>query len=200
MVLGATGTGKRVVADSLINDDFELLEPNFDVAVDLDNYSKELTFFMRRLRTQLQAASLKDRRDIVTVRSFYDQHECFQRAMLDQTMITKKDFESFEIIYSNLFDAEKLSEPPDAVVYMKTNKMSALNRQALTGGRDVTQDFFHREIEYYEKFVEKIAVPLIEIDAADKPDKIKNALDFGVSSLKAANLGGKSIWRRSFFR
>jgi len=200
MITGATGSGKRVIADYLIKDGFELIDPSFDVEVGDDNFSKELTYLMKRLNAQLRAASLKDRRNVVTLRSFFDTYEVMIKTAHLFTHITDKELAHLKIIYDNLITCDQAIAPPDALVYMDTPKMAAMNRQALTGGREVTQEFFHKEVEAYRAFVDRVAVPTINISASSKPEVMKNELDYGVNSLKAANLGSQSVWTRSFFR
>ena len=199
MILGPTGSGKRVVADYMVKEGSELLEPKFDIEDSNDNFSKQLTYLMRRLEVQMRAASLRDRRDIVTIRSFFDDYEVYLKTMHDLTTLTDRDMKHFATIYENVCKMQQIAEPPDIVIYMKTPKMSAMNRQALTDNL-IHQDFFHKEVEYYEEFIQKIAVPIIEIDASAKPEVVKNELDYGVSSLKAARLGSQTVWRRHFFK
>jgi deoxyadenosine/deoxycytidine kinase len=163
----------------------------------MDPLLKELSFAMSRANTMIKAGKLMNRKDIVTVRSFYESRDIFIPISFEQTLINKFDVDVFNTVAGTLDDDFFI--PPHAVIYCRSDKMSALNRVALRGV-EVSEFEFNRQIELYDEFAKKIRVPLIEIDVAEPPDAINRNLEFGISSIRAAALVGSSVWESSFFR
>lgn len=193
-IIGPTGSGKNYIFDALKKDGFELLA--FDVKSE-NPFERQIEFLMNRFRVHMNASQVKDRKDVVTIRGFHDTHLVINQILEDTTVISERDNHILNMIYQNI--SGLYSPPPDVVVYMNTPKLSAINRQKLNS-IEVSEEFFNREVELYADFVTRIGVPVIELDASQKMDVLLKNLDFGVSSIKAANLGSQNIWKREFLR
>ena len=62
------------------------------------------------------------------------------------------------------------------------------------------ESYFTAVREEYERFISRLAVPVVEIDTADSAESIKDAIEFGIASLTSSKIVGVSIWKRFIFR
>jgi deoxyadenosine/deoxycytidine kinase len=193
-IIGPTGSGKNFVFDALKKDGFELL--TFDVKSE-NPFERQVEYLMNRFRLHINASQVKDRKDVVTIRGFHDTHLIINQILTELTTLNDREYRILSMIYENMFGL--YSPPPDVVVFMQTPKISALNRQKLNN-IEVSEEFFNREVDLYSEFATRIGVPVIELDASQKADILLKNLDFGISSIKAANLGSQNIWKREFLR
>jgi hypothetical protein len=194
---GATGTGKEHVVSLLKTQGFENQTSIYQLPEDLSPLERELTLAMGRAKDMIKAGKDMNRRDVVTMRSFFESRDIFIPIAHEQTELGAQDMKLINIVSSTM-DNEFFT-PPHAVIYCRSDKMSAYNRQSLRGGITVSDVIFNRQIELYDQWIAKLRVPVIEINVADSPDKISRDLEFGISSIKAANLVGSSVWDRTFF-
>jgi deoxyadenosine/deoxycytidine kinase len=195
-ILGAPGTGKTLVAEMLSKDGFDLLD--YEKPEAEKPFKKDLKHFTGRLRNQLIAAQVMNRKDVVTIRSIWDTYGIFIKASRRLQEISEDEFSIFKQIYDSFPDGGL--EPPHAVIWTRTDKMSAFNRMALRGV-EINQEHFNLQLAAYEELMSEVKVPIIEIDTSQmRPEAIKKNLDFGIASLKASNLSSQSLWSRSFFR
>lgn len=193
-VIGAAGSGKSVIVDYLLRNDYELI----DVHRKDDNgdyFLRELYFAEKRLHEQISAQDLMDRKDVVTVRSFWDSHEVFVKVAHHFHHITDSGREILNTMYRPLVHAPIL-KPPHATIYVRMPNMSAYNRMLLKNV-DVDSDIYNKQVEFYEEYVTKIRSPLIEIDGAQTQDIIIKQLEFDLASIKLTAHGG-NIWQKEY--
>lgn len=194
-IIGPTGSGKNYIYEALKKDGFELL--NFDIKME-PLFFRQIEYMMNRFKVHMRASQEKDRKDVVTIRSFYETHLVINKILHSLTMLSDADMKVLDMIYEDLTSGFHIA-PPDVVVFMRTEKMNAINRQKLNKV-DVPEEFFNAEIDLYEELIPRIGVPIIELDASQKSETIIKNLEFGISSIKAANLGSQSVWKREFLR
>lgn len=195
-IIGSGGSAKNVVADILAKDGFEDLRKPFVPANDL--FVSELRTAHERLRLQFKAADLMDRRDVVTVRNYWDSVAVYFPLRYKQLEINSYEKDVFDVTAASLLTDVRVLKPPHAVIYMKTTQMAASDRLKLRG-IEPNQDQLKYEISAYEEMVSRIRVPVLELDGTKSPEVIRNELDFHIASFKTSNLSG-SLWQREFYR
>lgn len=198
MVIGPTGSGKNFVSDYLKKDGYQRLDPTFE-SESGTLFDKQLSYLMSRFRIHMKASQIRDRKDVITLRSFHDTHLVLSEVLHRRTEINDKEKKILDVIYKNLANDDFHIPPPDVVIYMKTVKMSAITRSLLRGV-DVSDDFYNHEVELYDEFVKRIGSQIIELDVSLGVDHIYQNVEFGINSIKAANLGSQTIWQRPFLR
>lgn len=196
-VIGASGSGKTLIVENLQKNGYELIGQLVPEVVG-DAFFRELTLSQARLKSQIQASEVMNRKDVVTVRSFWDSHEVFIPSTHHFQEISDYERSIFEQIYQPLVDTRALI-PPHAVVYMKMPQMSAYNRMALRNV-DINPDRYNHQAKLYEAYVERIAAPVLEIDGEQTPDLILKQLEFDLSSIKATVGSAGNIWQKEYFR
>lgn len=195
-IIGPGGSAKNVVADLLVKERFEDLRQPFTPKPDL--FVTELEAACLRLETQLKASSYMERRDVVTVRSFWDSNEVYIPITHERLEISPYEKEVLRAYYIALTRDARSLTPPHAVIYMKTTQMAASDRMKLRGF-EPNADRLKRELELYEAMSLRVKVPLLEVDGTKSPEVIKHDLEFQIASLKVSNLSG-GIWQKEFFR
>jgi dephospho-CoA kinase len=193
-VLGPSGSGKNYIYEALKKDGFELF--TFDVKSD-EPFERQVEYLMGRFKTHMLASQVKDRKDVVTIRTFHDTHAIISQVLNRLTVLNDREMRLLDSIYQAI--SGFYIAPPDVVIYMRTEKMSAINRQKLKHV-DVPEEFFNMEIDLYADFITRIGVPVIEIDASQKTEVVLKNLEFGINSIKAANLGSQTVWKKEFLR
>jgi deoxyadenosine/deoxycytidine kinase len=197
MICGASGTGKYEIAKWAEADGFELI----DEKVELDQgrpFVSEINFATSRLISQLRAAQLMNRKNIVTIRSFWDSAEVFLPILEANVGLSKDERDIFDMIKNAMY-APGVLPPPSIVVMAKTSKMNAFDRMNLRGVT-IDQEHYNQQLDFYERMAEKIAAPLIELNMDEKVEIQKKNFDYGMASIRAANLSAQSLWQKSFFR
>jgi thymidylate kinase len=111
------------------------------------------------------------------------------KEMSDEDLKIVKSF--YDTIRDNL-------SPPDLVIYMRTDQMSAKNRQLLRDVK-VTDEWYNFQVQAYDELVERIRVPVITLDAAKQPGELTAELEFGLASIRSAGLRSSSVWKRRMF-
>lgn len=197
VVCGPTGTGKELIVKEIARGGYDLL-PSFYVETEKTQFLRELAVFTRRMKTQIEASRFMERRDVVTVRTFWETRDVFVPIAKAMDRINQDEARAFELIFESMEDEHYI--PPTAVVYAKTDKMNALNRMKLNGIVGISEEEFNLQVAYYDKFIDKVRVPVIELDISLSPDEVRRNLEFGLSSLKAANLTQRTLWTRTFFK
>ena len=198
MICGPTGSGKNVVAKELVKTSFDYL-PSFYVETEESKFIQELEILTSRVSAQMKASTLIDRRDIYTLRSFWDSKYVYIPAGKSFDRFSPMEAKALDIVCKS-FDDDALT-PPTAVIYCKTDKMNAHNRLALQNrGVEISDEEFNLHVELYDKMIERVRVPVIEIDVSKDIAEIAKNLEFGLASLKSANLTNASVWSRTFFR
>lgn len=194
-IIGATGTGKEHVLNLIKKDGYELIGSPV-VQLPENQLLQELNYAAARACWDVKAASLMERKDVVTIRSYYESRDIFVPTAFQMTQLTKAELEIFQTCYSFLDD--EFFTPPDVVLFCKATKVNALNRAAMRGVQ-INDDVFNKQVELYDEYVKKIRVPVIELDSLADPAHVQKNLEFGISSIKTANLSSRSIWKRTMF-
>lgn len=191
-IIGPVGSGKSLVK--------KILESrNFQLESELFNFSTSIEYRSDFYFKHDQAAFLKRlNNDIFTIGSFWDYHECIVPVM----------FENFEITESELYlmnerynTTKEFLEPPTCVIFTKMSEQQAYNRLMLSGEvvNHLVINKIERQLQYYEKFIQKVAVPVIEIDMGQNIDMALNDLNFSIDSILTSRLDTASIWKRNMF-
>lgn len=198
MIIGAPGTAKHKIAELLTKDGYEYQKWITDVKGDQSNlFMREATYFAERLKKQFKIARAKREQDIVTVRGTWDSIEVFGSVLTSRGEIGETQFDSLRFIYESLMDT---MIPPDVIIYMKVKeRMASYNRMALRDGR-ISEDYFSQLISAYDKYVQRLAVPVIDVDNDHVLDKVWDQVEFGLQSIKTSGLSGDTIWKRGMFK
>jgi len=201
-ISGATGSGKNFAARILDDIGYKRIDSLADTDLSLEkNFPAELRRYTARLNDQLTASKLASREDVYTIRSFWDSVEVSSNAALDLEIITKEEHRCIDLIYG-AFNRGELLLAPQALIYMKATKIDSLNRMALNPNNLLNEPYYNREVFHLDKMVEKVAVPVVEVEISKNSiEMIKKNLEFGLNSLRAANLYRSSgVWDRGFFK
>lgn len=196
MVLGHQGSGKNVIKDMLVKEEFEFFNNNFDydIATPLGH---EISVSMSFLKTQIHASDLMSRRNIVTVGSFWSGMEI--HVPLGKEMLELSDYDC--AILNKIYDGVKDGlKAPDCVIFCSASNIQASLDRITMRDQTIQQEKLRLSRELYKKFAEKIKVPVISIDATLSSENVQKDLNYGIASIKAASLSGKTIWERRFFR
>lgn len=196
-IIGPSGSGKTLIVEHLQRNGFDLIAHRSSDLVNDDAFYFELVQSSDRLKDQIKASDLMDRTDVITVRSFWDSHEVFINVAHHFQEISDYERKVFAKIYEP-FIGNRALKPPHAVVYMKMPEMSAYNRMLLRNV-DVDPDRYNKQVEFYHKYVEKIGIPVLEIDGSQAPDAVVKQLEFDLSSIRATNSSG-TIWQKEYLR
>lgn len=194
MIIGHPGSGKNVVKDILTKDEFEYFE--CEKVLMTDSFDHEVSLAMSRLKTHQEASRFMTRKNIVTIHSVWTSFEVHIPHAKDYDEISEHQSLILQKIYDGVLNGLKA---PDCVVscHASTVQMS-VDRIKMRGS-----NIDHNRLEHlrtlYQKFFSKIKIPLIEIDATLSQEVVQKNINFAISSIKAANLGGKTIWERDMF-
>jgi len=195
-ISGTPGSGKNFISETLVRNSYEFIEDPTFSQEGLSQIDIELRFSWARLRTQLDAYDLINRKNIVTHKTFWDS-KVFVELAYRFEKISQKEFSLFNFFYDQIKDR---LQPPNALIWMKTPRMNAYNRMLLRTGEVQMNDLeFSALQDLYEKFVSDVKIPVIEIDANQKTEELKKELEFGLSSIQATRGDSHSVWKRRFF-
>lgn len=194
-ISGPDATGKTLVAELLAYDGFQIIR--HEPVVETHSFRRELEFLTRRLAAQLEAQKRMARENVVTIRSVWESALVFAPLAECRTEIQPWENEFIQKTFRTL---EPQLEAPTAVIFVKSDKkMISMDRMLLKGERP-DEERLRAQTKFYEDFAEQISVPVIELDASDKPERMKELLEFGVASLRASRLSANNFWRRDFLR
>jgi deoxyadenosine/deoxycytidine kinase len=196
VVCGPTGSGKHFVVEALQKEGYEFL--NEPVVPDpAEPLETEIKFMLSRAKTQIQASKVRNRKDVITMRTFFESRDIYIPRSHELTYLNEKDMKLLNLM-SGVF-ADDVFDPPHVLITMKTPMWSALDRAKLRGIPLSDQEFKYQEAAY-NKWLENVRVPIVEIDASKRADLILKDIEFNIASIKAAELGGSSVWQKTFFR
>lgn len=193
VVMGAEGTGKKVVGDILI-------KRNFDVVTHkLANETQmvDLNYVTMRLAEQLAAQSVMHKKDIFTYRTIWDTLDVMAPVSRHMMKSTPEEETALSIFSKNLNWSEHI-QPPHAVVLTKLDKRQIQDR-LLLNGRQPNDEQISKQLELYAEFINRVRVPVIELNMGQDPIAIRDELNFSIDSMKATHQASQTIWRRSFF-
>lgn len=196
-IIGCDGVGKNIIAKHLKEKlKFTLLEINSDHEIPQHDLC-EREFFYLNERARLHIDAKKRDEDVVMVRSVFDTFEVFAELSYRMEHIT--EVERNYILY-NKFAFSETIPVPEAVIYVTNSKMNQLIRLKERGAQYISDDYMKWQKELYEKFMQDISVPVIEIDAERTIESFYGEIDFSINSLKTSNLSTRTIWKRTFLR
>jgi dephospho-CoA kinase len=191
LICGAPATCKNTIADMLQRDKFQILSipllEGVDVATQL---------MISRISQQLDAKKLQHSADIVTVGSAWEQAEIYSEIELDRHLITQHQYDQIKFFYKSML---RHFEPPSAVIWTRAEKMTSFERASLRG-KTIDEEYYNAVCKGYEKFIEKIKVPIIEIPVSQSVEKTSKEVEFSVASIRSAKLSEQTIWKKTFFR
>lgn len=196
IVLGHPGSGKNVVKDMLVKEEFEFFHNKFDCDIS-SPLGYEISVSMSLFKTQIQASDLMSRRNIVTVGSFWSGMEIHVPLNKEMLELSDYDYAILNKVYDGVKDGLKA---PDCVIFCSASNLQASLDRITMRNQLIQQEKLSLSRELYKKFAEKIKVPLISIDATLSQENVQKDLNYGITSIKAANLSGKTIWERRMFR
>lgn len=194
-IVGACGTGKHSVLKMLEKDGYEFIPTNSPAEI-APGFDLEFSHACERLRVQVQAQKIMNKKNVVTVHTFWETQDVYVPIALKKDQLTYIEVARLTLMHNTF---KEILEPPHAMIYIQSEKMNAFNRMSLRQ-QTVSQDDFNEQIRLFDEFVKKIRIPVVEIDGNRTPDQIKKDLEFGVASLKASTVGSQSFWNREFFR
>lgn len=194
-LLGASGTGKHSIAKILKQDGYEVIESK-KPSTDIPSFETEYDFLVGRLRAQLQAQAIKNRKNVITVHSIFESEHVFLPIAQELAAITEAQRDHLVKLTDEIKD---LIEPPNAVIWSHVEPIQAFSRMSMRGVR-IDQTKFNREIALFETLARKIRVPLVEIDTGVDFENWKKNLEFSVASLRTTSVSGTTMWRQEYLR
>ena len=191
-ILGASSTGKEVIADILRRRDYSPI-----VATDRSVQS-EMDYFIMRLSEQMKAQSVMFEKDVYTSRCIWDSFNVMTKVALEMSKIGQAEYDQVERSFNQMTVNSDVLQPPNLVIFTRMEKRDIQNRTLLQG-RQPDDKEISRQIELYEEFISSVKVPKIELDMSNNPALINEELNFGIDSVKSMYLTQKTIWRRNMF-
>lgn len=195
-VMGAEGSGKNVIADILTKRNFQRIEHKLADGQEGELF-QEFNYMTKRLSEQLAAQAVMQKQDVFTFRSIWDSYNVMLPTAKDSFKIGMHEELFMDILHNNISSSEHL-QPPHCVVFTKMSQQDIRDRMMLKG-KQPSDDEIVNQIKYYEQFMSRIRVPVLEIDMNNKPEDVRNELNFSIDSMKATAQSAQSIWRRSMF-
>jgi len=196
-IVGATGTGKHEIKDLLVREDFEYLEIKEPAEPHVDLFERQFQFFMQRVSVHLQAQEVMNKQDVVTIGSVWDSIDVHYWNLVKNKLVPTDKIALHD--YADTVLLPRLKSP-HSVIYCFTEPMTAFNRMQLRGGMKVTPAEYNVQIALYKEFVNKIKVPLIEVDFGQPMDRILRDFEFNLASLRTTAVTAQSLWDRSFLK
>ena len=193
-ISGATGSGKHVIGDYLVQDGYE------QVAIHTEKkLPEQLLTFSDRLWEYYCATDRIARYDIFTIRSIWEAFLIQIPLAFEFHLISPEQYETLMMVKAAMFSRPYSLQPPSAMIFVRSNKMATVNRLALRG-KLFDQNMIFREMEMYEDFISTISIPILEIDATQDVLTIKKNVSFGMASFKAPGVASNSVWQKGMFR
>lgn len=191
-IIGTNGSGKSLVKNFLDKRGFRLESELFNINSSLDvrsdfYFNHDMSAYKKRLN-----------QDIFTIGSFWDYHECVVPYLFETFQITERDLNLMNERYNTTKD---FLEPPSCIIYTKMSEQQSYNRLILSG-EDINHSMvknLQRQIEMYESFIQRVAVPVVDIDMGQDIGRVFQELEYSVDSVLTTRLDVASIWQRSMF-
>jgi len=197
-ISGPPGTSKNRLAEILARvEGYTYLEELPD-RVDQSWFLREVNHLSKRSILQSTIEAGRKQGNFLTVRTIWDGPEVFAKVGLKREAITEEEFGIINLIYKQL--TEEAISPPDAFIYLRCESvMSSLNRMALQG-RSLPEETFMEMCAEYDRYRQKLAVPVIEIAHNDNFDAIVLEAQYALQSLKTTGLSDFTIWKKGIFK
>lgn len=184
-VVGNIGAGKTTLT--------ELLAKNYGwtplyEAVDNNPYLEDFYSDMKRWSFNLQIYFLNSRfkqiidiqkngRDIIQDRTIYEDAYIFAENLHDMGLMTTRDYENYEAIFSNITSFIK---PPDLLVYLKASVPTLVNNIHRRGREyeiGIRLDYLSKLNDKYDKWIKNYKLGKLLILDKDKLDFANNTED-----------------------
>jgi len=196
IVMGGDSTSKGAVVDYLVKQEkFEYIpldkQESTTVAIE-----REIRFGGSYLTTHMMAQENARIKDVVTVRSFWEWAEIFPQVLVKRGELSESDARVIKVLYESI---KVVLKPPTAVVYMHPSQKMTMYDRALLNNKQPDDERMTTLLKLYEGFVQKIKIPVIEIDASEPMERMKSSLEFGLASLRASKLTDDSFWKKVMF-
>lgn len=195
MIIGNTGTGKHAAAEHLQRQGFEIVERRTPAAQ--NTFLQQIRVSADKLRDQIHAGLVKERNNVVTIGSYWDANLVYADTLSQIEAITPEQKFILDEMYSAHREPYSLAAP-HAVIWTKSKPMDAMNRMTMRG-IDFDQNAFMLRQTSFEKFMERVRVPVIEVESLSDPGLVQQSIEFGINSLKATALTTGSVWSKDFF-
>jgi thymidylate kinase len=196
-IIGADGSGKRAVADHLITN-HRYKDCSFVPNPSNTSLQKELEILNKRMEQHHVAHKEAVFENALTIRSAIDSVDFFPEYLLKTHRISKSDYDLIRLFRSYVLDRLPL---PDCVIFLEIDKINSHNRSKLKNpDTNITDEEINLQSEIYQEIADEIGIPLIRATMAQDFKDVLNEIDFGLSSIRAANLSQRSIFRRDFYR
>jgi len=134
--------------------------------------------------------------EVINLFSFWDTHEVFDKALHEMEELSDYEFDLMESTYLNYCP---FVEPPHAFIYCKAPPIWIQNRMSFKN-ETPNENLIKRVSKHYEDFVERVRIPIIDVDATLPFDQIWELLSYDVDQIKTAAMATQTMWTRSVFR
>jgi hypothetical protein len=196
MITGPDGSAKNEVAKILEDDDFRIIKAT-PVQGDNDfeiQHHQMLSWYDLHM-TEIQP-NMKEQ-SLVQVRSFWDTHLVFTRALAMLDRISVKEQVMLDEMFSTL--APTLV-PPNIVFNCVASNIDAESRLRLRGTQHIDEDLEAIRRRFYEEYVKRIRVPVVDIEIVQDWAKVTDQVRFGMASMDTTRLSTSTVWNRRMLR
>jgi deoxyadenosine/deoxycytidine kinase len=184
-VVGNIGAGKTTLTELLAKN--YGFEPLYE-AVDNNPYLEDFYSDMKRWSFNLQIYFLNSRfkqlvdiqkgdRNIIQDRTIYEDAYIFAENLHDMGLMTTRDYENYEAIFSNI---TAFIKPPDLLIYLKASVPTLVNNIQRRGREyeiGIRLDYLSKLNEKYEKWIKGYKLGKLLILDKDKLDFANNTED-----------------------
>jgi len=193
VISGADGSGKAVIAEWFVREDFQ--NKSKKVLKAKDEFHQEMLNSANYTHTALECADMMHGANVFSIRSLWENGEIFLPLARKFQEITVQEYETGIQCYNLI---KSIIPAPSCFVYCKIDARSAMDR-AMLKGESFHQDKLKAMINLYDEMFEKINIPVLEIDMTKSIDQSLKDLDYAVQSIKASGSDNQSIWKRTVF-
>lgn len=193
IISGSDGSGKNVISEWFVRESFQ--NESQPIKTSKDGFFKEMLNMSEYLATAIRCGDMMHNSDVFTIRSFWECGEIYLPLAKRFQEITAQEYETGIECYESM---KSLVTAPTCFVHCKIDLKSALERSMLKG-QPLDQNRLKYQLELYEKFFEKISIPVLEIDMTKQIDVALKDLDYSVMSVKGSRLDAQTVWRRNLF-
>jgi deoxyadenosine/deoxycytidine kinase len=184
-VVGNIGAGKTTLTELLAKN--YGFEPLYE-AVDNNPYLEDFYSDMKRWSFNLQIYFLNSRfqqivdiqkgtQNIIQDRTIYEDAYIFAENLHDMGLMTTRDYENYEAIFSNI---TAFIKPPDLLIYLKASVPTLVNNIQRRGREyeiGIRLDYLSKLNEKYEKWIKGYKLGKLLVLDKDKLDFANNTED-----------------------
>jgi len=132
---------------------------------------------------------------LVSIGSVWEEYEVGART--EMKYLHKDRYRRLGHLYNKIME---FLPPPDVFIRMKVDFITVHNRLSLAGGDNVSDDALAAQFKNLDRLVDKIRVPVIEVDAGEDFKLVEDDVKHGVSTITSSGAGRDSIWTKGVFR